>query len=97
MKLPKSFKVAGNTITVNIVDELASQNYGEFDDINNTITIATSINGIKLTDNQIRSTFYHELIHAFQFYYKSKTKESEAQVFSNFICEYLDTREEDNN
>lgn len=33
-------------------------------------------------------------IHAFQFYYDNKFDEAQAQVFANFMCEFIETKEE---
>jgi hypothetical protein len=93
---PNKFKVAGFEIEVLLMDGL--DDYGEFCDVTNTIKLAKSIrldNGdvIPLTRRQIQNTFYHELIHAFQFYYDTDSSESEAQVFANFLLEYNESSE----
>lgn len=97
MKLPKKFKCAGFTINVQVTDiDNESNNYGNFSDVENLINIYRSVevNGkvVQLTDEQIENTFYHELVHCFQFYHDNNITESEAQTFANFICEFLRTK-----
>lgn len=45
-----------------------------------------------MSDEQLRNTFYHELFHVFQFYYNNEF--NEAQVYANFMCEFIETTEE---
>ena len=45
-------------------------------------------------DEQLRNTFYHELFHVFQFYYNNEFNEIQAQVYANFMCEFIETTEE---
>lgn len=98
MKIPKSFKCAGFTITVELIDKLESGNYGEFCDATNTISLAKIVpvkdrGDITVTEQQLYNTFAHEVVHVWQFYYNNEYSEAEAQVFANFICEYFNTKE----
>lgn len=43
--------------------------------------------GIHLTEEQIKNSFWHEVFHAFQYYYCNKQDESLAQTFANFMRE----------
>ena len=93
--IPKSFKIANQTITVNVVDKIDGGSYGNFSDVINEINIAKNIefNGkvYQLTEEQIENSFYHELMHSFQFYFCNKYDETQAQVFANFMREFLST------
>lgn len=94
MHIPTEFKCAGNTIKVNLVDKTYNNNYGNWCDATNTINIAKTIEvdnktTVNLTEDQIFNTFIHELIHCFQFYFDNSYNEAQAQVYANFLCEYL--------
>lgn len=98
MTIPNKFKIANQEITVVIEDYLPDNNYGYFCDATNTIKLARTINtehdgDVTLSDEQIRNSFYHELIHVFQFYLNNEYDETEAQVFANFLCEFTETKE----
>ena len=43
MIIPEKFKVAGFEVTVDLVDKTDDNNYGYWDDVNNTIVIAKNI------------------------------------------------------
>lgn len=97
MNIPKSFKIAGQEITVQIVDHLDDNSFGMFGSANNTIYIANNVNTeydgkVWLTDEHKLNTFFHELIHCFQYYYNNEYSEAEAQVFANFLYEFMDTK-----
>lgn len=99
LKLPNKFKIANQEITVVIEDSLPNDDYGYFCDATNVIKLARTINSrydekITLSDEQIRNTFYHELFHVFQFYLNNKFDETQAQVYANFMCEFIETTEE---
>jgi hypothetical protein len=93
----KKFKIANQTITTKIVDKLPDNEYGNFCDAKCLIQIAQSIDCdgeiIELTADQMEATWYHEVIHVFQFYYNNEYDEAQAQVYANFICELLETGE----
>ena len=97
MIIPERFKVAGFEVTVNFVDKTDDNNYGYWDDVNNTIVISKNIsmkNGelTPLSDRQIKNTFYHELYHAFQFYSGREYSEVECNIFANFMLEFDETK-----
>ena len=82
--------VVKNPETVNNGDD-----YGEYDDVINTINIAQKI-GDKLRTVKSKTqlnTFFHELIHTFQYYYNCTYDEAQAQVFANFLVEFFNTAE----
>ena len=95
--IPDKFKLAGFEITVNKVEKTDDNDYGYWDDVNNTIVIAKNIsmkNGelTSLSDRQIKNTFYHELYHAFQFYSGREYSEVECNIFTNFMLEFDETK-----
>ena len=69
--------------------------YGQYDDVNNTIDLARKIGDPLRTikPKTKLNTFFHELIHTFQYYYNCKYDEAQAQVFANFLVEFFDTAE----
>jgi hypothetical protein len=91
----KKFKIASQTITTKIVDHLPENDYGLFNDAENLILIARTIEKdgkmIELSESQQLNTWCHELIHVFQFYFNNDFDEAQAQVYANFICEMLET------
>lgn len=96
MTIPQKFKMANNWITVELVDKTENNNYGCFNDVTSTIKIAKSIEVnnkiINLTEYQMTNTFWHEYIHAMQFYFDNSTSEAQAQSYANFLSELFDTR-----
>ena len=95
--IPDKFILAGFEITVNKVEKTDDNDYGYWDDVNNTIVIAKNIsmkNGelTSLSDRQIKNTFYHELYHAFQFYSGREYSEVECNIFANFMLEFDETK-----
>ena len=97
MNIPKSFTIAGQEITVQIVDHLDDNSYGMWGSATNTIYIANYVNTeydgkVWLTESHQLNTFFHELIHCFQYYYSNEYSEAEAQVFANFLYEFMETK-----
>jgi hypothetical protein len=95
-KIPKKFKIANNWITVNIVDSIQDSKYGTYNDVKQLITIAKTVEiddeVVQLTEEQILNTFMHELTHCMQFYFDNNITEAQAQVYANFLCEFLNTK-----
>lgn len=80
-------------------DSLPNNNFGYFCDATNTIKLAKTIDAsyegkVSMNDEQLRNTFYHELFHVFQFYFDNRIDEAQAQVYANFMCEFIETTEE---
>ena len=95
--IPDKFKVAGFDITVKKEKKTDDNEYGFWDDVNNTIVIAKNIslkNGelTALSERQMENTFYHELYHSFQFYSGREYSEVECNIFANFMLEFNETR-----
>lgn len=95
MKIPKQFILHGHTITVREVEKLKSNNYGEYDSVREQISIAHKIESdgelVELTQTQIEATFFHELLHAFQWHIKGETDELEAQAYAGLMLEFIRT------
>ena len=94
-KIPKKFKIANNWITVNIVESLSNK-YGTYNDAKQEINIARTVETdeevVQLSEAQMLNTFAHELTHCMQFYFDNNTTEAQAQVYANFLCEFLNTK-----
>lgn len=95
INLPDTLKIAGNEVKVVLEDKVPDNNYGYWSDVTNTMHIARTIEEkyagtVTLTRDQMRNTYFHEALHAFQFYYNNSYDEAQAQVYANFICEILD-------
>lgn len=99
MKIPKSFKIHCHTITVKVeeLDSADDNRYGYYDSVREEIVVFRKVrsNGepVELTETQLESTFYHELIHAFQWHIKGTTDELEAQSYAGLLLEFLETKE----
>lgn len=96
--IPEKFECAGFVINVKLVDKLHNNEYGLYCDATNTISIAKTVDvddigKVELTEQQILNTFMHELVHVWQFYFNNRYDEAQAQVFANFMCEYIKTKE----
>ena len=103
MNIPKKFKLAGIEHTVEIKDELYDNQFGYFCDVEQKIYLARRVKIQKnyvndsdyyeVSPELMENTFWHELFHAFQFYYNGDFSESEAQSFANLMSEYEKTKE----
>ena len=98
-KIPNSFIIYGHEILVNFKDKLKSNNYGEYNDVLEEITLAKNIEVdgelIPLREEQIMTTFLHELMHCFQFHTKCTYDEQESQIYSGLMYEFLNTSKYD--
>lgn len=99
MTIPKNFKTAGFDIEVDIVDKTEDNEFGYWNDVTNTITVAKNIslkNGelTALSERQVKNTFFHELFHAFQFFSGKEYSETDCNIFANFMLEFLETKTE---
>lgn len=93
MNIPKQFVIANNIIKVELLDKVEEDNYGVFKDSSNTIQIAKTVGGNKLTEEQIMNTVWHEIFHVFQFYFNNTFDEAQAQCYANFMREYTVSNE----
>lgn len=96
MIFPNKFKIANQTINVRIESHDKDNRYGYWNDVTCEIVLFENIeiegNLIKLNEEQMCNTFYHELIHCFQFFFNNNYDEAQAQSFTNFIREYQCTQ-----
>lgn len=97
--IPHSFRIANHDFKVKIQDfvELDGEYvYGTFSPSKQEILIATKIRTekeeIHLTDECVRNSFYHELFHAFNFFWNVDADEGLAQTFANFMREFEITK-----
>lgn len=99
--IPKEFTVAGGKkIIVSKEDLIKSSNeyiFGDFNTASNVIRIANKVRiddkNVKQTEEDLERTFYHELVHVFQFYAGMELDEVMAQIFSNFLYEYVKSKQ----
>lgn len=100
--IPRSFSLANHIHSVIIEDVVYDDDnvsvYGIFSDAELLIRVARKIilsNGktILLNEEQVKNTWYHELFHAFNYYYNTETNEALAQTFANFMREYEITKQ----
>ena len=98
--IPKKFNIAGSEYTVTLADsseEDLDGNYGDFSFLTHELRVAlhakldTEI--IKIRDDEVLKCYLHELGHCFNYYYNNDTSEEFANAFSNFMYEYLHTKE----
>ena len=90
--IPSKFKIGGQEFNVEMIEEL-EDNYGEFEYVPPVIRLSRKSNGKPISDKQIEATFWHEFFHACQYMFNCETDEAQAQCFSNFMMEFLDTRQ----
>lgn len=93
MRIPKSYTIFGNKVTVKEVDRCEDDNYGEWNDITETITLAHRIKSVgeivSLTPTQIETTFWHKYFHSCQWYLGKPYDEVEAQSYANMMMELI--------
>lgn len=100
MEIPKRFKIANHEYNIIVQDYVydcnGEQLYGYHDPVKLEIRIATKMKRgeevIDLNEEQIANTFWHELFHAFNFFWDNGGDESLAQTFANFMREYDSTK-----
>lgn len=65
MRIPKEFKLFGQTIKVKYLDSLVQKddNIGEAQHRFNTIVLQRNCSSYKLTKEQAEQVFFHELLH----------------------------------
>lgn len=98
MNIPNEFKIAGGkTIKVIQKDILEDGRFGVFSPARNEIELGRKVEEenevYDQTDEDMERTFYHELIHSFQWYYNTEFSEEMAQTFSNFLYEFMHTKQ----
>lgn len=94
--IPHTCKIANHLYTISIeefVQDDGDYVYGYHSDAELVIKIARKVKldkgeEISLTAEQIKNSFWHELFHAFNFYWNNETDEALAQTFANFMREF---------
>ena len=96
MKIPSKFTIHGHEIKViqREIDSISDNRYGYYNNAKEEIVIFRKVRSneevITLTDTE--ATFYHELVHCFQWHIKGETDEWEAQSYSGLIIEFLKSK-----
>ena len=101
MEIPKRFKIANHEYKVIVEDFVYDSNgetiFGLHDPVKLEILVATKMRRgdeiIELTDEQVYNSWYHELFHAFNFFWDNGGDESLAQSFANFMREFESTKQ----
>lgn len=98
MKIPKQFTLHGHSIKVIQKEiDLEDNRYGYYDSVKEEIVLFTKVktNGepVTLSQTQLEATFWHELMHSFQWHIKGETDEWEAQSYSGLMIEFIKTSE----
>ena len=97
MKIPEQFIIHGHVIKVIIkeIDNIDDNRYGYYDSVREEIVIFSKVrsNGepVTLTETQLEATFWHELMHLFQWHIKDQTDEWEAQSYAGLMIEFFRT------
>lgn len=95
MKIPKQFKLFGQTITVEYTNKLVTDNdsVGHAVYRENKIILQKATEGIPRAKEMIEQTFFHELFHlVFNFIGESELRDNEklidviSALFHQFIC-----------
>ena len=94
MKIPEKFTINSQEITVELVDTLPNQNFGEYCCITDKIKLARNVKDddgtvVPLKEEQIENTFWHELLHAFQWRSKGDFSEEESSTYSGYLLEFF--------
>lgn len=94
MKIPEKFTINSQEITVEVVDQLPDQKFGEYCCITNKIKLARHVKDddgtiIPLKQEQILNTFIHELLHAFQWHSKGDFSEEESSTYAGYFIEFI--------
>lgn len=98
MKIPEQFIVHGHIVKVikKEIDNADDNRYGYYDSVKEEIVVFSKVRSdgepVALTETQLEATFWHELIHCFQWHIKGETDEQEAQSYSGLIIEFLKTK-----
>ena len=98
--IPKRFTIAGSEYEVKMVESSEDDldgNYGDFSNLAHELRIALNakLDGepTKVREDEVLKTYLHELGHCFNCYYNNELSEEFANAFSNFMYEYLHTKE----
>lgn len=99
--IPHTCRIANHLYTIQLDEFVEDDNgdtiYGYHSDAELVIKVAMKVklergDIIPLTSEQIKNSFWHELFHAFNYYWNNETDEALAQTFANFMREFELTR-----
>lgn len=93
MRIPEKFTINSQEITIELVNTLPDQNFGEYCCVTDKIKLATHVNDdgtvIPLKEEQIENTFWHELLHVFQWHSKGDFSEEESNTYAGYLLEFF--------
>lgn len=94
MKIPSTFTINTQPVTIEVVPKLCGNRFGEYDSISDRIKIAETIvndddETIELTEEQKWNTFWHELLHVFQWHANGATDESQSSTYAGYFIEFF--------
>lgn len=94
MRIPEKFTTNSQETTIELVDILPNQKFGEYCCITNKIKLAKCVKNddgtiIPLKEEQILNTFIHELLHVFQWYSKGSFSEEESSTYAGYLLEFF--------
>lgn len=94
MKIPEKFTINSQEVKIEIVDTLPDQKFGEYNCITDTIKVAKYVKDDDgtirpLTEEQIENTFWHELLHTFQWRSTGEFSESESSTYAGYLIEFF--------
>lgn len=77
-----------------MVDILPNQKFGEYNCITDKIHLATNVKDddgiiIQLKEEQIENTFWHELLHVFQWHSNGDFSEQESNTYAGYLVEFF--------
>lgn len=99
--IPHTCRIANHLYNIQLEEFIEDDNgdtiYGYHSDAELVIKVAMKVklergDIISLTSEQIKNSFWHELFHAFNYYWNNETDEALAQTFANFMREFELTR-----
>ena len=94
MKIPEKFTINLQEVKIEIVDTLPDQKFGEYNCITDTIKVAKYVKDDDgtirpLKEEQIENTFWHELLHTFQWHSKGEFFEEESNPYAGYLLEFF--------
>ena len=94
MRIPEKFTINSQEITIELVDTLPDQKFGEYCCITDKIKLARNVKDddgtvIPLKEEQIENTFWHELLHVFQWHSNGDFSEEESNTYAGYLVEFF--------
>ena len=100
MTYSKTFTIGGTKYSVEFVENSEKDlggNLGDFSSLVHEIRVAKNVpfegDILKLSEEEILKIYLHELGHCFGNFYNGDDSETLANAFSNFLFEYIITKE----